>query len=199
MTPAEPGEPRGFHTHDGFFLQMNGGFGGLSSKASAGSDSVEASGGGGFFSLALGGALTPNFVMAADFWGASVSNPDVKLNGSSLPSCTSSTVGTCKRSDASFGLSGIGVNLTYYFTPSNFYLSAVPSIGTLTTTSSNGSSTTKNGFAFRLAAGKEWWVSPNWGLGLNVQLAHSSNEDSDSSSAVWATNWFGVAFSATYN
>jgi hypothetical protein len=201
--PAEPAqseaEAPGFHTHDGFFLQLHGGLGGLASKASAGGTSLEASGGGGFFSLALGGALTPNFILAADLWAASAASPDVKYNGQSLSSCSATTSGPCKDANASFGLSGIGVNLTYYFTPSNFYLSAVPSIGTVSTTSSSGTGRTKDGFAFRLAAGKEWWVSPNWGVGFSVQYAHSTNQDSDAGAATWETNWFGATFSATYN
>jgi hypothetical protein len=201
VQPApEPSEPAGFHTHDGFFLQLNGGLGAMGSKASQGGESLELSGGGGLFTVALGGSLSPNFVLALDLWAMSVSEPDVKYNGSALPSCGGGVVGPCVKSDSSFGLSGIGVNLTYYFTPSNFYLSAVPSIAKLTTTSSSGTSGTKDGFAFRLAVRKEWWVSPNWGVGFSLHYAHSSNEDGGgASSPTWETNWFGGAFSATYN
>jgi hypothetical protein len=188
----------GYHTHDGFFLQLHGGFGALGSSASLGGNSVDVSGGGSFFGIALGGSVTPNLVIAADLWGASVAGPDVKVNGSSLSTCNGSG-GLCKSSDASIGLSGIGVNFTYYFTPSNFYLTAVPSIGTLTVNSSSGSGKTNSGFAFRLAGGKEWWVSPNWGVGFSLQYAHSSNEDQGTNAPTWETNWFGATFSATYN
>ncbi len=186
---AAPPAPAGYHEHDGFFLQLDLGLGAMSSKASSGGTDVELSGTAAQFSLALGGALTPNFIVAGQLWGVTVSSPEVKVNGQSLGSV----------SDSSIGLSGIGLNLTYYFMPLNFYLSATPSIGRLTAKQGGQSADTKNGFAIRLAAGKEWWVSDNWGVGLNLQFAHSSNEDTGTNPPTWGTNWFGVAFSATYN
>ena len=179
----------GIHEHDGFFLQMDLGVGAMSSKASSGGIDVELSGTAAQFSLVLGGVVAPNFIVGGHLWGVTVSSPDVKVNGSSLGSV----------SDSSIGLSGVGLNLTYYFMPINIYVSATPSIGVLTAKQGGSSYDTKNGFAFRLAAGKEWWVSDNWGIGLNLQFAHSSNEDKGTNPPTWATNWFGVAFSATYN
>ncbi len=181
--------PRGYHEHDGFFLQMDLGLGAMSSKASSGGTDVELSGTAGQFSIALGGVVAPNFIVAGQLWGVSVSSPDVKVNGQSLGSV----------SDSSIGLSGIGVNLTYYFMPINIYVSATPSIGVLSAKQGGNSYDTKNGFAIRLAAGKEWWVSDNWGIGLNLQFAHASNEDKGTNPPTWATNWFGIALSATYN
>lgn len=179
----------GFHEHDGFFLQMDLGVGAMSSKASSGGIDVELSGTAAQFSLVLGGVVAPNFIVGGHLWGVTVSSPDVKVNGSSLGSV----------SDSSIGLSGVGLNLTYYFMPINIYVSATPSIGVLTAKQGGNSYDTKNGFAFRLAAGKEWWVSDNWGIGLNLQFAHGSNEDKGTNPPTWGTNWFGVAFSATYN
>lgn len=182
-------QPAGYHEHDGFYLQMDLGLGAMGTKASSGGTDVELSGGAGQFSLALGGAVTPNFIIAGQLWGVSVSEPDVKVNGQSIGSAT----------DSSLGLSGVGLNLTYYFMPINLYVSATPSIGMLSTKQGGQTYETKNGFALRLAVGKEWWVSDNWGIGLNLQYAHSSNEDKGTNPPTWATNWFGVAFSATYN
>jgi hypothetical protein len=184
-----PARPPGYHTHDGFFLQMNLGLGAMNSKASQDGFSAELSGGAGEFGIALGYALTPSFIIAGDLWGVSVPDPTVKFNGTSVDA-----------GDTTYGLSAIGVNLTYYFMPHNFYVTVVPSIGALTAESGGTSSDTESGFAIRLAVGKEWWVSDNWGLGLNLQYAHSSKKDSpDSGAPTWGTNWFGVAFSATYN
>jgi hypothetical protein len=177
------------HTHDGFYLHLEGGVGSMSSSASQAGLDVELSGGTGEFAAGIGGALTPNLVLAGQFWGTNVSSPKVKMNGTTLGSAS-----------GSLGLSGIGLEITYYVMPHNFYVSAVPSFGTLTASSGGSSYSTKSGFAIKLAAGKEWWVSDDWGIGLNLQYAHSSNQDSDLAGApTWGTSWFGVAFSATYN
>ena len=190
-TPAPGyGQPmaRGFHTHDGFFLQMDFGLGAMKSSASSGGTTLDMSGTASQFSLAVGGAVSPNLILACHLWGASVSDPDVALNGT--------TVGTAS---GTLSMTGFGVNLTYYFMPINVYLSVTPSIGVLTAESGGTTSETKNGFALRLAAGKEWWVSDNWGLGANVSFAHSSNEDQGTNPPTWGTNWFGIALSASYN
>lgn len=177
-------------THDGFFLQLDLGVGGMSTSASDSSgDELKLSGTAAEFSVALGYALTPNFILAGQFWGTSTSDPEVEFNGTTFGNVS-----------GDLGLSAFGVNLTYYFMPINIYVSATPSIGVLTAKSGSQSSDTNAGFALKLAAGKEWWVSDNWGIGLNLQYAYGSNEDSDLAGApTWGTNWFGVAFSATYN
>ncbi len=182
------------HTHDGFYLQMDAGLGALSSKSSTffdpffGDVDLAFSGTAGQFSLALGGALTPNFVLAGRFWGVTVTSPEVKLSGQKV-----------NATDITQGLSGVGLDLTYYFMPVNIYLTATPSIGLLSLEQGGETYKTKNGFALRLAAGKEWWVSDNWGIGLNVQYAFASNKDEGTDAPTWTSNWFGVAFCATYN
>jgi hypothetical protein len=174
----------GVHEHDGLYLNMDLGGGGLTSRNSA--IDYTLSGGAGSFSIALGGALTPNFVIAGRYWGVAVSSPSLNAQGVSYGSA----------SDTTLGLSGIGLDLTYYFMPLNLYLTATPSFGIVSLQASGTTYKTDNGFALRLAAGKEWWVSDNWGVGIDLQYAHSSNNDAGTS---WASNWFGVAFSATYN
>lgn len=179
----------GAHEHDGFYLQMDLGVGGMASSTSMLGADFEASGGAGQFSLAIGGAVTRNFVLAGQLWGSSVSEPEVKVNGQSAGTAT----------DATLSLSAIGLNLTYYFMPINIYVSATPSIGTLSVKQGGQSYDTKSGFAVKLAVGKEWWVSDNWGLGLNLQFAHASNKSEGTNPPTWATNWIGLALSATYN
>lgn len=189
-TARAQGSP-GVHEHDGFFLRMDLGFGGMSTSASDSGLTVEMSGGASQFSVALGGAVVPNLVVAGHLWGATVSSPEVKLNGTSLGAAT----------DATLTLSGVGVNVTYYFMPINVYLSATPSVGVLSARWASGqTSDTEGGFAIRLAVGKEWWVSDNWGIGLDLQYAHSSNKMKNvTNPPTWQTNWVGLAFSATYN
>jgi hypothetical protein len=182
----------GFHQHDGFFLQLTGGVGGLGSEASRGSSSLKLSGTGGLFSIAVGGIIAENLALGGELWGTSVSSPKVEIG-----SASGTLSGT---GNGSFGLSGIGANITYYFMPVNIYLQATPSITTLTIVDGNGNSgSTERGFGIRLAVGKEWWVSQDWGVGLNLQYAYASNKDKGLNPLTFASNWFGVAFSATYN
>ena len=194
QVPAAPPPPMpvqaptgGFHTHDGGYLHLEGGFGSLGSKADLGGTSMEVSGTGGEFAIGAGYAVTPNLILGGQLWGVSVSSPTVKVGG---------LEGTAS---GSAGLTAFGLEATYYFTEVGVYLSAVPSFGTLSASGSGSSGSTQSGFAIKLAVGKEWWVSDNWGIGLNAQYAHSSNEDSGTNPLTWATNYFGVAFSATYN
>jgi hypothetical protein len=176
-------------THDGFYLNLEGGLGALSTSVTASNtgNDVKLSGAAGLFGIALGGAVTPNFVIGGRLWGTAASDPDLEINGQS-----GSTT------DTSLGLTGIGLDLTYYLMPINIYFQATPSIGLLSVKEQGTSYDFDSGFAIRLAVGKEWWVSDNWGIGLNLQYAHSSNDGKDLP-GTWRTNWFGVAFSATYN
>ncbi|HTP29906.1 MAG TPA: hypothetical protein VMK12_30145, partial [Anaeromyxobacteraceae bacterium] len=101
-------------------------------------------------------------------------------------------------SNASAGVYAIGPMVKYYVMPINFYLAATPSFAKLTSSSSTGSGETKWGPALRLAAGKEWYASQHWGLGLASVFQFSSNEGS-SGGATWSTVGGGVVFSASYN
>lgn len=176
------------HAHDGFFLQMDLGLGGMSTSAEQGGTEVKVSGGAGQFSIGLGGALTPNFILAGQIWG--VSNPDstVKVNGTKLDTADTTT-----------SLSGIGVQLVYYFMPVNLYLSVTPSITQLSFDDGTTTEDSETGFGMKFAVGKEWWVSDNWALGLNGQFAFSTNDSKYAGEPSWGTGWLGVAFSATYN
>lgn len=172
-------------THDGFFLQMDLGIGGMGSLIDDGHDELEISGGAGEFSLAVGGAVTENLILAGHLWAMSAVEPTVKFNGRSLG-----------QADATLTLSGIGLNVTNYFMPSNIYVSITPSITSLSLESDGTTGEADTGFGIRFAVGKEWWVSDEWGLGLNGQLAYSSNDDNG---GTWGTAWVGLAFSATFN
>ncbi len=184
-----PATKPGYRTHDGFFLQLNSGVGFMGSSGTAKDfPDVKMSGAAGAFSAAVGGAVVPNLILGGMIWDVLVLAPDVEVNGTS----TSST-------DAALGLFGVGFNVTYYFMPANIYVSATPSVGVLSAArDADTTYDTKAGFALRLAAGKEWWISGNWGLGVSLQYAYGGNDQKDGPMA-WTTNWFGASFSATYN
>ncbi|HSN90753.1 MAG TPA: outer membrane beta-barrel protein [Anaeromyxobacteraceae bacterium] len=175
----------GAHQHDGFYLNLDLGFGAMSSSTTSLGSDLKLSGAAGEFSVAAGFALTNNFIIAGQVWGTSVSDPTLEVDGVDLGSA-----------DATLSLTGVGLNLVYYFMPLNLYLSATPSLAMLSLESGGLTYDTENGFGLRFAVGKEWWVSDNWAIGLNGQIAFTSNDDAGST---WTTRWFGVAFSATYD
>lgn len=187
--PAQAQAPRGgVHTHDGFFLQMDLGLGGVRTSAEQGGMEVKASGGAGEFSVGVGGALTPSLIVAGQLWGVANPDPTVKVNGVEVDN-----------GDTTVSLSGIGVQLVYYVMPLNLYLSVTPSLTQLTFDDGKTSEDSETGFGMKFAVGKEWWVSDNWAIGLNGQFAFSTNDSKYAGEPSWGTRWFGVAFSATYN
>ena len=189
--PAVAGaQEEGHHTHDGFFLQLDMGVGGLRSTVPVTTfEDGRISGVARNYSIVVGGALVENLILAGHFWGASADRPGQRLGAQDLDDLDGSSI-----------LSALGVNLTYYFMPLNLYVSASPSFTVLGFEEDGDLDATDGGFGVRLAVGKEWWVSKNWGLGLNAQLALSRNQSSnDFDPPTWRTGWFGLAFSATYN
>lgn len=57
---------------------------------------------------------------------------------------------------------------------------------------------TEFGFGFQLAAGKEWWVSENWGMGASIALNYGSVEESEEDAEMSALA-ITVMLSATFN
>ncbi len=188
-TAAQAQQAPGVHQHDGFFLRLDAGLGYLESKETVAGTEAKVSGGGGEFGLAIGGALTENLILGGHLFALVASNPTVSNGGVS-----SST------SDSSWGLVGLGPQLTYYFMPANVYLSGTLALTRVTAKQGGADANSEYGGGLQLAVGKEWWVSDNWGLGVAGQLFGSTNKANSSSNAPTLSTWgAAVAFSATYN
>ena len=185
--PPPPMDPTA-HRHLGFYLHLDLGLGGLASSASTPLGDAKLSGTGGSFSIAAGGAVSENFILAGHVWGHSVSDPRVELGGQSA-TASGSTV----------SLTGVGLDLTWYLMPSNVYFTVTPSITKLSVEYNGQTSDTENGLGLQLAVGKEWWVSDHWGIGLNGLVAISSNKDKGTDPPTWSSSSFAITFSATYN
>jgi hypothetical protein len=180
----------GVHQHEGFFLQLDLGGGYMQSEFDEGGTDIKFDGGAGEFSVAVGYNVRPGLILGGQYWGSTAMDPDLERNGTSL-----------NLNDVTLTLSGIGLNVTYYFMPLNLYIQATPSITMLTAEFGNIEAETDTGFGVRFAVGKEWWVSDNWALGLNAQFAFSMNDEdvSGGGSGTWDSRWYGLAFSATYD
>ena len=189
--PAPASADPTYQRHRGFFIRPELGLGYFGASASSGGIDLSVKGGGANFGLAIGGAVSEDFILAGQVWDYVASSPTVtiKSNGSELS-------GTA---DGSAGLVGYGLLLNWYFMPSNLYAAVTPSFTRLVASNGTSSSTSEWGFGVRGAFGKEWWVSDHWGLGLAGSLALSSNKDSGSGSPTWGSWALGLSFSATYN
>ena len=190
--PYQPGQPvpggiardTTYRRHLGFYVRPDLGFGYMTTSESG--DSIY--GLSGMAGVAIGGALQENSILAAHFFGSSISNPTYSSGGSSFST-----------SDSSSTLSGFGPQYTYYFMPANVYLSTTLALTRLHLSGPGGSQDSDWGFGTRIALGKEWWVGDHWGLGMVGHVSFSTNQDPTASSSSLTTWSFGVAFSATYN
>jgi len=190
--PAPPPANPTAHRHLGFALRLELGYAYDSMSTDiSGLGTLKLSGGGAGFAVAVGGAISENFVLGFQAWDGIASKPTVELTGAGSATANGSAA-----------VVGYGLLLNWYLQPSNVYLYATPSATRLALTNDSGGATANSewGFGLRLGVGKEWWVSDHWGLGVTAWYAYSSNKDSSASGApTWTTNAFGVNFSATYN
>jgi hypothetical protein len=182
-------------THDGFFLAMGLGFGGMSFTEDYGSYTVESDGGiAADFDFKIGGCLANNLAMHFSMTSISLGGYDLIEDGENIGS-----------PDYSLGISFMGIGMTYYFMPYNIFLSGSVGISqfTISDLDSDASVSSDNGFGFHIAAGKEWWVSENWGLGISLGITHASvnqnNSEYDDYDIDIKGTAFAVMFSATFN
>lgn len=192
--PTAPQGPQpGDHTHDGFFLSLRPGIGILHAKYNYGGYDTTISGAGPALSLALGGAVTPNLILYGEILSVRTSSPTVDSRYGS------SGFGS------DIGLFGMGPGLAYYVQPSNLYVAGTVALSWITTNSTSSSfessadgTLTDVGFGLAVTVGKEWWVSPNWGLGVAGAL-HVASMRMQSVDARMTAEGISILFSATYN
>jgi hypothetical protein len=186
---------RTVETHDGFYLRMFLGFGYMQSHASVLGNTEKLYGPAYAFDLALGGAVAENLIVFGELALINVDSPTVSFAG------TSATGG-----GASVDHAGVGPGVAYYLMPLNLYLSGAVIFGRVQVQDKSSNDVvgqTKVGVGLNLVAGKEWWVSANWGLGVALHFMVATNTDSSSdltpSSTRFTTTGGTIAFSATYN
>lgn len=182
----------GPNDHDGgLFLRLSGGFGYASSKVEIGDGSLELSGTTGDVNFAIGGVVTPNLALHATLWAWVTTDPELEVCDGGY--CESGTV-----EEVDFGLSGFGGGFTYYFIPSNFYISGSICAATLSMTYEGVTAESEYGPAVDITTGKEWWVSDSWGIGVAGAFGyHWIGEEAITEK--WSGASFALRFSATYN
>jgi hypothetical protein len=182
---ALAGEPR---RHDGgFFLRLAPGGGYSRTAISEDGDDLSLKGPSGSFDVAIGAMLKENFAVHATLGSWVAVDPTVEFNG------IDETV-----DDTSISLSMFGGGFTYYFGPSNVYLTASAGAATLSFEFEGDTDDSDTGFAVDAGLGKEWWVSDRWGLGASATVGYHSIPPGDASGNFSGTS-FAVRFSATFN
>jgi hypothetical protein len=179
--------PAGRHTHDGLYVSARLGVGWLWVRSSG----AEVASGRGFpFGLSVGFAPISSVVVFAEFFQTSFFEKD------------SSDLGYW---DA-VGLRGFGPGLKYYLMPANLFVSGSLLLSRLTVHSSVDARTGNPSFASdlgvtgRFSAGKEWWVSAEWGIGVAGELllgrmGRSLYDEDDA----YTVKGFSLLISASFN
>lgn len=168
--------------HDGLLLRLAFGVGGVAADDTL--NDVTLSGGAGFFSLDLGGAVAPNLALHGRLSVNSMFEPNISDDGRSF--------GELEDTSLSFSLLGLG--LTYYL-PSNFYLTGVLGLSQATFEFYGDDYDALNGAGFIGDLGYEWPIGGDWGLGVagRVEL-HAVRGDGERLSMAA----LGVLLSLTY-
>jgi outer membrane protein with beta-barrel domain len=182
---AFAGEPR---RHDrGFFLRLAPGGGYSRSAIDEEGDQFAVKGTSGSFDAAIGAVVKENLAIHATLGGWALVDPKVEFNAEE-------EVAT----DTSMTMTMIGAGLTYYFGPSNVYLTASVGASTLIFEFEGDSENSETGVAFDAGLGKEWWVGDRWGLGVSANIGYHSVPPGDAGNNFKGPS-FAVRFSATLN
>ncbi|HUG38712.1 MAG TPA: outer membrane beta-barrel protein, partial [Candidatus Limnocylindrales bacterium] len=153
--PASAGEPR---RHDGgFFLRLAPGGGYSRTAIDEAGERFAFKGPSGSFDLAIGAVVKENLAIHATLGAWAVVDPTVEFFGLEE-----------EVRDTSVTMSMLGGGFTYYFGPSNVYLTASAGAAVLSLEFEGDTEDSDTGIAFDVGLGKEWWVSDRWGLGASA-------------------------------
>lgn len=176
-------------THDGLFLRLSPGFSAAAAVNKTGNEDVSLSGGAGFFGFEIGVAVSPNMTVGADLASNVVLGPTLSIGDLEFDT----------DDDLEWGVLYFGGAINYYL-PSNIYLKGgIGGIRMTLRVPGDEESRSEMGFGVNLGVGKEWWVSPNWGVGAALGMMLGSVPDGDDSLESWGVATIGASLSATYN
>lgn len=176
-------------THDGFYLnfQVGGGSGKTVQEGISGGD-FEYTGGTSVFKVKAGFAPINNLILYGVYGFSNQDKPDIEQG-----SATGSALFDISYYD-------FGGGLCYYFMPVNIYVSADIASTQMRMTQGSLKADSGRGTSFTFSAGKEWWVSENWGLGVALIFSGASiTSMGDFNGDKLSHTFYGIAFTATYN
>lgn len=193
--PPPPPPPGGYTTaaapvdpHQGFYLRLMLGGGYAKMTNSQTGNDVKIDGGAVGLDLNIGYFISPNLALGADLYGSGIQGPTLTVNGTSMQA----------DSNTQLTFAGVAGAVTYFIPEPNVYVSA--SIGVAQgTIQTNGQTQSRSpqGWGVHVLAGKEWWVSPHWGIGLAVDVFKMSLPDDNNSTDDVLGG--GLLFSSSYS
>jgi hypothetical protein len=145
-------------THDGFFFQGNIGGGYLTTSGGAEPFDLKISGPAVAGGLLFGGTISPGLVLGGGTANSIALGPTFEMNGIEGESDT----------DVRLNLSTIGPFATFYPDPhGGFSLHAMVSFGVVSiTVDDEESDENPSGLALTAGAGYDFWVAPEWSIGV---------------------------------
>jgi|SRR5450432_3546661 len=176
------------YTHDGFFLRFQYGLGASTWRSSGAASSTSIGAGGAVEAIAIGAALTPSFVVYGEGMGTNA--------------FASAAAGSGE-------LFAYGAGVAYFFPQANVSLSGTVALAAASFSGAKLTDRTRSmtdwGLGLKASVAKEWWVSPNWGLGVGGLVLGASMKDNGALAAAgggtpsWKVAAGVVFFSASYN
>ncbi len=88
-----------------------------------------------------------------------------------------------------------------HYTRGNFFITGNAGTGSFSFTDQKHKVSTKNGFAFLVKAGKEWWIARDFAIGFAITYNQTklTNPTSIGISEKWNSNRIGLLVQATFN
>jgi hypothetical protein len=191
-TPAIASAPR---EHDKFFTRAAVGICAGNARLESGSFKAKLDDPGLDVNVAVGYVVAPNLAVHATLWGWGLNDPAVHISGQ--------FGGTTLANKGIFQMVAFGGGATYYLMPLNAYVSSSIGAGAFAGTDQlDGQS--KHGLALDVTAGKEWWVTDEWGAGAALSYSHVSADDKDLGPSTlprgtWTGTSWALRFTATFN
>ncbi|TVQ95845.1 MAG: hypothetical protein EA398_16775 [Deltaproteobacteria bacterium] len=184
-----PGAAHGYNHDSGFLLRLSGGLGYASTRSEASeAGRLDLRGATLDYNVAIGGIVAPNLAIHGTFFGWTMPESQFYID-----------------SEREFGpldggtLNAFGPGVTYYLGDANVYFTG--SVGLAFTSFEGGgfAFATDPGFAIDVGIGKEWWVGPQWGVGIAAGFMFHSVGSGEPNIDGWQGSSFGLRFSATFN
>jgi hypothetical protein len=176
---------------DGLFLRVSAGAGyGLASVDET--EKLEMFGITQECNIAVGAIIHRNVALHGTLWGWKPFHTEARYDSNTLGG------------SHTFEFVALGPGVTYYFDPSNVYLSLSVGLSSIDVSlelpDGGFVRDSARGYAIDFTIGKEWWRSDSWGLGLSGDFSYLNVENSlPDAQEVWSGGHLGLRLSATYN
>ena len=202
----------GVYEHDGLYLRLGAGFGPFSNTLASDAKNADDQRAEGQISgiasvgeLMLGGVVAPRWIVGGGVWTSSLLASDYsQRHGDAVPQ-------ELQKPD-NFGV--IGPFADWYFThrpgvgqPGAFHLQWGAGLALLDGyrpegTNDFGQRRAAVGAGLMVGAGHEWWVDPQWGLGLLARVTAAGLVENDSNDEYWyhgVATFPAIMVTVTYN